>query len=518
MAAYYSNNNKRIARNTFLLYLRMLFLLILSLYTSRILLEGLGVEDFGLYNVIGGIVAIFTFVCTAMSNSTLRFITFELGKEDSQTLKDVVAVSRLIHFVLGIIIILLAETVGLWYFNHFLVVQESRIESAFWVYQISIIACFVTISIVPYNAMVIAHEKMSAYALISSIDGVLKLLIALLIRVSTYDHLVFYAILLLCVQFLDLTFYHFYCSKHFAESKFTKHINISKVKEMSSFAGWSMIGNLAWIGYTQGLNLLLNAFFGTVVNAARGIAVQVQNAVINFVKSFQSAINPQITKAYAQGDFTRFHDLICTSSKFAFYLVLLFVFPIILEADYILSLWLIDVPDHTVNFVRLIMFIMLIGPFENPIAHGIQATGNIRTYQILEGGLLLLIVPLSYIALSWGKCSPESVFIIQLIIYIVVQIVRVYLSHKNLKLSYSYYIKKVLYRVLIVTLFALPIPVILKIIMGQTMASFLMVTISSLASVLCFAYLLGLEDKEQTLVRNKVLSLFKKHFSTFLHI
>ncbi len=511
MSAYYSSNNKRIARNTFLLYLRMLFLLILSLYTSRILLEGLGVDDFGLYNVVGGIVTIFTFVCTAMSNSTLRFITFELGKEDSQTLKDVVAVSRLIHFVLGVLVILLAETIGLWYFNHFLVVQESRIDSAFWVYQISIIACFITLSIVPYNAMVIAHEKMSAYAVISSIDGVLKLLIALLIRVSSYDRLVFYALLLLGVQLLDFVLYHFYCSKHFVESKFTRHISITKVKEMSSFAGWSMIGNLAWIGYTQGLNLLLNAFFGTVVNAARGIAVQVQNAVSNFVKSFQSAINPQITKAYAQGDLTRFHDLICTSSKFAYYLVLLFVLPIILEADYILGLWLVEVPGHTVNFVRLIMLVMLIGPFENPIANGIQATGNIRTYQILEGGLLLLIVPLSYIALSWGQCPAESVYIIQLIIYIIVQIVRVYLSHKNLRLSYSYYIRKIIYRVLIVTASALPVPVILRIIMDQTMASFLIVTVASFTSVLCCAYLLGLERTEKTFVQNKIISLINKH-------
>lgn len=510
MSADYSNNNKRIARNTFLLYLRMLFLLILSLYTSRVLLDALGVEDFGLYNVVGGIVAIFTFICTAMSNSTLRFITFELGKDDSQALREVVTVSRLIHLVLGILIVILAETIGLWYFNHFLVVQESRFDAAFWVFQISIIACFVTITIVPYNAMVIAHEKMSAYAVISCIDGVLKLLIALLIRWSSFDHLVFYSVLLLFVQVFDLIFYHIYCTRHFSESKFSFHISIRKLKEMSEFAGWSMIGNLAWIGYTQGLNLLLNAFFGTAVNAARGVAVQVQNAVTNFVKSFQSAINPQITKAYAQGDTSRFHDLICTSSKFAYYLVLLFVLPIILEADYILGLWLIEVPDHTVNFVRLIMLIMLIGPFENPIANGIQATGNIRTYQILEGGLLLLIVPLSYVALSYGSCPAESVFVIQFIIYIVVQIVRVYLSHKNLRLSYSYYFRKIIYKITVVTILALPIPVFLRIIMDQTVVNFLIVTISSLTSVIFCAYFFGLENNEKTFVRTKINSVIHK--------
>lgn len=510
MATDYSNNNKRIARNTFLLYLRMLFLLVLSLYTSRILLDGLGVDDFGLYNVVGGIVAIFTFVCTAMSNSTLRFVTFELGKNDNQTLQDIVTVSRLIHFVLGLLIILFAETLGLWYFNHFLVVHASRVDSAFWVYQISIISCFVTLSIVPYNAMVIAHEKMSAYAVISSIDGVLKFLIALLIRVSSYDHLVLYAVLLLFVQILDLVLYHSYCSKYFNECRLSRHINIEKVKEMSRFAGWSMIGNLAWIGYTQGLNLLLNAFFGTIVNAARGVAVQVQNAVSNFVKSFQSAINPQITKAYAQGDMTRFHDLICTSSKFAYYLVLVFVLPIFLEADYILELWLIEVPEHTVNFVRLIMLIMLIGPFETPIANGIQATGNIRTYQILEGGLLLLIVPLSYISLSWGSFPAESVFIIQFIVYVIVQIVRVYISHKDLKLSYSYYFRKIIFRVIIVTIFALPIPVVLRIMINQAVVNFVVVTICSLLSVLCSSYLLGLENNEKTFVKTKVMTLINK--------
>lgn len=510
MSSDYSNNNKRITKNTFLLYLRMLFLLVLSLFTSRILLEGLGVDDFGLYNVVGGIVAIFTFVCTAMSNSTLRFITFELGKEDCESLQEVVAVSRLIHFVLGLIIVLLAETLGLWYFNHYLVVTAARIDAAFWVYQISIIACFVTISIVPYNAMVIAHERMSAYAVISSIDGVLKLVIALLIRISTYDRLVCYAGLLLAVQIMDLVLYHLYCTRHFEESRFTWHINVTKMKEMSRFASWSLIGNLAWIGYTQGLNLLLNAFFGTVVNAARGIAVQVQNAVSNFVKSFQSAINPQITKAYAQGDTTRFHDLICTSSKFAYFLVLLFVLPIILEADYILGLWLVDVPDHTVSFVRLIMLVMLIGPFENPIANGIQATGNIRTYQILEGGLLLLIVPLSYVALSWGGCPAESVFVIQLIVYIVVQMVRVYLSHQMLRLSYTYYFRKIIFRVFIVTALSLPIPVLLRVMMGQTLLCFLIVSISALASVLLCSYLFGLENSEKAFVRSKIQSLYNK--------
>lgn len=507
----YSSNNKRIARNTFFLYLRMLFLLILSLYTSRILLEGLGIDDYGLYNVVGGIVTIFTFVSTAMSNSTLRFITFELGKNDIMTLTEVVTASRLIHFALGILIIILAETIGLWYFNHYLVVPESRFEAAFWVYQISIAACFLTIQIVPYNAMVIAHEKMSAYAIISAIDGVLKFLIALLICFSSYDHLVLYATLLLWVQIIDLCIYFFYCKKHFEEGKFLMHLNIRKLKEMSGFAGWSLIGNLAWIGYTQGLNLLLNVFFGTVVNAARGIAVQVQNAVANFVKSFQSAINPQITKAYAQDDTIRLHELIYTSSKFAYYLVLLFVLPIILEADYILGLWLVEVPDHTTNFVRLIMLIMLVGPFENPIANAIQATGNIRLYQILEGGMLLLIVPFSYIALYWGNCPAESVFVIQLIIYILVQFVRVILSHHMLKLSYVYYFKKVVYRVIIVSLFSTLIPVLLRVCLIQTLSSFILVTITSIGCVAICAYFFGLEQNEKVFVKSKMLSLISKH-------
>ena len=285
----HSANNKRLAKNTVILYLRMMFLMAVTLYTSRVTLSALGIIDYGLYNVIGGVVAMFSFISAAMGNSSQRFIVYALGKDDLHYQRAVFTTSRIIHLCVAFAIVVLAESIGLWYMNNKMVIPDERIYAAQWVYQFSIIACFISITNVPYNALIIAHEKMSAFAWISIVDCILKLLIAFAVQIYGGDRLILYAFLFLLIYVFDRILYQYYCYKHFEETPYIglRYIGKNIFSEIGTFAGWSLIGNLAWIGYTQGLNLVLNIFFGPAINAARGVAVQVQGAVTNFTKSFQ---------------------------------------------------------------------------------------------------------------------------------------------------------------------------------------------------------------------------------------
>lgn len=319
-----SANNKRIAKNTLMLYIRMLFTMAVSLFTSRVVLNTLGVEDYGIQNVVGGVISMFTFINGGMVSSTQRYLNFEIVKGNADRLRSVFNTALQIHALIALVIIILGETVGLWFLLEKLVIPEERMTAAMWVYQCSIIACAVNILSVPYNADIIAHEKMSAFAYISILDVTLKLVIVYLLVVSPIDKLIAYAILTLLVQLLIRYVYTRYCNKHFQESFVEWRFNKPLFKEMLSFAGWSFLGNLAAILYTQGLNMMLNIFFGPVVNAARGIAVQVQSAVHQFVSGFQTALNPQITKNYASGDLEQMHSLMFRSARFSFLLLFLY--------------------------------------------------------------------------------------------------------------------------------------------------------------------------------------------------
>ena len=354
-----AENNKRIAKNTLLLYGRMLLTMAISLYTSRVILKVLGVEDFGIYNVVGGIISMFAFINGGMVAATQRYITFEIGSGNTNQLKKVFSTSLQIHAIISVIIIILGETVGLWFLLEKLVIPESRMSAAIWVYQLSIVACIVNIMSIPYNADIIAHEKMSAFAYISIVEVVLKLLIVYMLVFSPLDKLIVYAVLLLVVQIAIRLIYTTYCKKHFEETSYSKCCDKSLVKEMASFAGWSFWGSLAGILYTQGLNMMLNIFFGPVVNAARAIAVQVQSAVQQFVTNFQMAINPQITKSYAKGDLNQMHNLMFRSARFSFLLLLLITLPVLLETNFLLTVWLKTVPENTFIFTQIKIYIEL---------------------------------------------------------------------------------------------------------------------------------------------------------------
>lgn len=506
------SNNKRIAKNTLLLYARMLYSLFISLFTSRVILAALGFEDYGLYNVIGSVVTMFVFLRSAMGNSVHRFITYAIGKGDDKRLGDIFSMSLMIHTGLAVLIVLLCETAGLWFLNTQMTIPVGREIAANWVFQFSILACALSVICVPYDAEIIAHEKMGVFAFIQILNSTLNLAIVYAVKYYPQDKLIFYAFLLLMVQVMNRFIYGIYCSKHFPETKFHIVKDKALLKEMTGFAGWSLIGNMAYIGYTQGLNLVLNVFFGPAVNAARGIALQVQAAIKGFVTNFQMAVNPQITKSYAQNDFSRLHSLIYTSSKFSYFLLLCMVLPVALESDTILHLWLGEIPEFTIPFVILTLTIMLLDPISNPIGVANNATGSIKKYQLVEGGTLLLIVPIAYIAVKLGG-NPLSVFVVQLIICYIVQVERLFLVCHKINMSIRTYCRKIILRISVVTIVALTCPLIAKLYLGDSLMSCAIVIVLSIISVLLSSYCIGLENNERILVRSKIISIYKKTIS-----
>lgn len=424
-----TENNKRIARNTLLLYFRMLFLMIISLYTSRIVLNALGVEDFGIYNVAGGVVAMFSILSGSLSAAISRFITYELGKNNVLKLKTIFSSAITIQIGLGIVIAFFAETIGIWFLNTQMNIPIERMTAANWVLQFSIITFIINLISVPYNAVIIAHEKMSAFAYISIFEAIGKLLIAYLITISPIDKLIFYAILMCGVAIAIRLLYGYYCKRHFDECRFHFIWNKQIFQQIFSFAGWNFIGASSAVLRDHGGNIIINLFCGPTVNAARGIAFQVNNAIQGFVSNFMTALNPQITKSYAAKNYTYMMTLIFQGARLSFYMLLLLSLPIIINTHYLLTLWLNTVPEHTVLFVRLVLIFAMSESISGPLITAMLATGNIRNYQIIVGGLQMLNLPTSYILLSLGAI-PETVLIVAVLISQCCLMARLYMLKK----------------------------------------------------------------------------------------
>jgi O-antigen/teichoic acid export membrane protein len=503
-----SANNKRIAKNTLLLYVRMLFGMLVSLYTSRVILQTLGVEDYGVYNVVGGVISMFTFLNSAMSSATSRYITFEIGKGNMEQLKKVFSTSLQIHAIIALLIVFLGETVGLWFLLNELVIPDGRMDAAMWVYQCSIVTAVVTIMSVPYNADIIAHEKMSAFAYISVLEILLKLAIVYLLVALPFDKLKVYAVLVLMVGLLIRYIYTRYCHKHFEESHYIHRIDKPLLKEMSSFAGWSFWGNLAGILYTQGLNMMLNIFFGPVVNAARGIATQIQSVVTQFVTNFQMALNPQITKTYASGELDKMHSLMFRSARFSFMLLFFLSLPILIETDYILTLWLGVVPENTAIFARIIIAISLIYTIANPCVIANQATGKIKVYQAVVGGLLLLILPISYIVLKMGA-PAYSVFIVHFCVESVAQFARMYMLRNMIDLPLLSYVKNIYLPIMGVVLLSVVLPMLVYNNMQEGIIRLLAVGMTCVVSVAMTSLFIGMTRNERSFLIDKSLRVLK---------
>lgn len=505
-----SSNNRQIAKNTLFLYIRMLLIMVVSLYTSRVILQTLGVEDYGIYNVVGGVVTMFAFINNAMSSSTMRFMTFELGRANKESIHRVFCTSINIHACISLIILIFSETVGIWVLNHYMVIPITRMEAAHFVFQFSVLSTIIMVMSVPYNAAIIAHEKMSAFAYISVLEAILKLSIVYILVIFDTDKLKLYAVLLFCIQILIIFIYSYYCIKHFRECHYKFLYDKELFKEMTSFAGWSLFGNLAAVAFTQGVNILLNIFFGPVVNTARAIAVQVQHAVQGFISNFQMALNPQITKTYSNGDLKRMHQLIFASGRYSFFLLLFLSLPIIIETETILSIWLVNVPVHTVDFIRVIFSIMMVDALANPLIAAAQATGRIKVYQAVVGSILLMIVPFSYVALELGK-SPVSVFIVHFVMVVVAHIARLFMVRQMIHLSLHKYFTEVIIRIVPVFIVAFLLPVGGYFLLPKnTLLSFLIICIMCFLSVTVSVYCFGMEKDERSFVIKKIYDFKQK--------
>lgn len=504
-----STNNKRIAKNTLLLYMRTLFTMLVTLYTSRVVLNTLGVEDYGVYNVVGGVVAMFGFINGSMSSATQRYITFALGKGDMSQLRKLFSTALQIHVLIAALIVVLGETVGLWFMYTQMQIPAERMGAAFWVLQCSIVSTVVMIISVPYNADIIAHEMMSAFAYISILEAVLKLAVVYVLVVFSYDKLILYAIMILGVQLLIRFCYSHYCNKRFDESKYRHVWDKALFKEMTGFAGWSMFGNLSGVLYGQGLNMLLNVFFGPVVNAARAVAVQVQNAVQQFVGSFQTALNPQITKTYAKGEMDDMRKLMFRSARFSFYLLFFLSLPVLLETDFILTVWLKTVPENTVVFLRIMICTSLIYSLANPLIVVNQATGKVRKYQAVCGTILLMILPVSYVCLKLG-CPAYSVFVVHFVMESVAQLARMVMLRSLIGIRIRDYVKNIYIRVLSVVGLSVVVPLVVYFSMDETVFRFFLVCAVCLLSVGMVAYTVGLSSNEKSFVKAKAVGICNK--------
>lgn len=504
-----SDNNKRIAKNTLLLYFRMLFMMAVSLYTCRVVLNTLGVENYGIYNVVCGVVAMFGFINGSMLSATQRYITFALGKGDKCRLQTVFSTTLQIHTLIAGIIVLLGETVGLWFLYNKMQIPADRIDAAFWVLQCSIISTVVMIISVPYNADIIAHEKMSAFAYISILEVVLKLVIVYMLVVFSFDKLILYAFLILGIQLLIRFCYSIYCNRHFKETKYRHVWDKQLFREMTVFAGWSLFGNLSAVLFTQGLNMLLNVFFGPIVNAARAVAVQVQNAIQQFVGNFQMALNPQITKTYAQNKMEEMRKLMYRSARFSFYLLFFLSLPVLFETDFILTAWLKIVPDNTVVFLRIMICTSLIYTIANPMIVANQATGKVKRYQAVCGTILLMILPISYILLLLG-CPAYSVFIVHFVMEAIAQLTRMIMLKPLIGIGIKDYIVNIYARIALVVVTSVILPFIAFYSMESGIVRFIVLGFICVVSVSASAYYWGLNSNERVFVMSKAHGLLNK--------
>lgn len=506
-----SENNKRIARNTLYLYFRMILVILVSLYTTRVVLAELGVSDYGIYNVVGGFVTMLTFLNSSMSASSMRFITYELGRGNPERLRDVFCASVNVHACLALVIVILGETVGLWFVNSKLNIAPEMMPQANWVYQFSILTSVTTILQVPYNSVIIAHEKMSIFAVISILEVLIKLGIALLLIVIPNGKLVCYAGMFFASQLIVRIIYQIYCRRNFAECRYRMVRDTKLYKSMTGFASWSLLGSMSWIGKNQGVDVLINIFFGTTLNAAIGVVNQIRSALFNFVLNFMQATNPQITKYYANHQYEQMQNLTMNSLKYCFFMVLLFGTPLALNGSFILNVWLEEVPPYTSIFLILVVVELLSNSlFDQPLMTSIAATGNVKRMYIWTSAAMLLILPVCYVFLKLGA-RPPVVFIITSVFLVIAGLIRFQCCHVQVGYSWGRFWKMTIGPGLSVLFLSLPIPVIYTLLMPTRTWGGLIV--NGLLCVLCVggaAWLVGLKASERLIVQSFISKKLKR--------
>ncbi len=499
-----SVNNKRIAKNTLLLYFRMLFLMLISLYTSRVILHALGVTDYGIYNVVGGFVSMFALISSALTSACSRFLNYEMGKGDMERQKVVFSTALSIQWGLAIIVAVLAEVIGVWYVNNIMVLPPERLEAANWCFQFSVFNFCMNLITVPYNASIVAHERMKAFAYVSIYQGLAILAISFLVSWSPIDRLVFYAFMLLVVQFTVRYAYQVYCRRNFQECTYIRVFDKPLFKHMFSYSLWHLVGNGSAILKGHGVNIVLNFFFGPTVNAARAVANQVDHAVNQFASNFMMAINPQITQSYSRGDLKSMFQLVNRGSRFSFYLLFILALPVIINTDYILHFWLKEIPDHTVPFIQLTLISMMIGSVSRSLMTAQNATGKVRNYQLIVGGILMLNLPLSYFFL-WFGMMPEIVVVVAIIVEILAFLARMYMLPFTIKeFQPCLFLKDVILKCFIVFLLAIPLPVIAYASLPENFFTFILNIFVCLFCSIVVIYYIGCNSNERAMLMSAI--------------
>ena len=495
------SNNKLIAKNTAFLYIRMLLVLFVSIYTTRVVLNALGIVDYGINNVVAGFVSMFTFLNTSMANSIQRFYNFTLGKKTEENITRVYNTAFQIQAVLAMIILLLLETVGLWYMYNEMQIPTERFGTALWVFQFAVISTVLLIMQAPYASAIMAYEKMDYYAYVGIFEVLIKLLIAYLLTKSNGDRLLLYGFLHFITSLIQFLMYYIYAKTKFKEFKFKFALHKELFRPMLSFSGWNIFGSFAYMLKGQGLNLLLNSFFGVVINSARGVSNMIMSALQGFQSNVVIAFRPQIVKSYASGEYNHVRTLFYSLSKISFLMLAVLSAPVILEIDYILDLWLDGmVPEYTKSFTILILLNIIISSFTTPLSQVVHATGKMKTYQLCTSIIVCSIVPISWVFLKFG-CDPNSVYYTSLGVTILNQIICNIIVKKIFPYSIREYMKKVIIPCCVFIIIVLVIPYIITRFMEESFVRLILTSITVIFIAILVAYFMVLNKDEQNLIR-----------------
>lgn len=503
------SDKKRIAKNTAYLYVRMILVTLITLYTSRVILQTLGASDFGIYNVVGGVVAMMAFVRGPLNGATVRFLTFELGRQDKKKLSDTFAACLNLHIFVGILAIIIGETIGLWFFYNKLNIPEDRMWVASWVYQFSIVNCFFDLTQISYKASINSHEKMSVYAYIGLYEAASKLLIVYLITVSPWDRLLFYGFLLMVNKIAVQLYCRYYCLRNYSECSFRLFWDKPLYKKLSGYAGWDTFGGVALVCEGQGVNILLNIFFGPVVNAARAIALQIRTAVTMFISNLTAAVRPQIVKNYAVGNVDEMYNLVFMTTRYSYYLMLILMLPIFFETETILSIWLgNNVPDFTGIFTKLVLIVGLINSVDNTFLMAYHAIGKIKTGNLFGGTLMILSLPIGYICLKIGM-APPSVFYVLIIVNSIGTIIDFWLIHHYVAFSYGKFLLDVALPMILVTALSVVAPFLISHSFPASIMRFFTNTIIMELIMILVVWYVGVRPEERT----NVLAVIKSRIT-----
>ena len=502
-------DNKRIAQNTIALYIRMFITILVGLYTSRIILEVLGATDYGIYNVVCGLVTIFYYINTSLASGTQRFLNIAIGIGDTVKVKQIFSTAFFLHLILSVLIIILIETIGLWLLSNKLVIPANKMQDAFWIFQFSVVVCALQITQVPYSACIIAHERMRIYAYLSIWDALSKLGIASILYFANSKRLILYGFFLMIQQIVTMLIYRIYCIRNFQESHISKKFDKKEAKKMIVFSSWNIMGCMAVALNGQGINILLNMFFGPVINAARAISMQIYNITFQFASNFQIAVNPQIVKLYARKDYLEMYNLISNNVKYATFLLLIMIVPIITEIDFILHVWLgDDIPEYTAVFSRIILFQCLIATLSRPLVTAIHAIGRMKTYSLVSGSVLLLILPTAYLLLKMNF-TVVFVYIVCVIPWIFELCFCIYYVNLQIQQSTILFLKNIILKTLGVCLIASLGFIVIHKLMDFGWKRLFTVLIVGELWMLLIIYNLGIDYKMKGLLKMKGVQIIR---------